>query len=385
MNNNLHIALGDFQNASRILKITRSLLSEKIMDNIFIAALHSDGLQEEESYSENYFIKRFVLNSRGLRKTLFFQIFKYIEFYKQLVAYYYKKSINVINIHDVFMLPIGVLLKKRFKAMLVYDTHELETEKNISKIRTKISKYLEKRNIKHCDLIVVVTDPIADWYQTMYKIKRPTVILNTPHFLRKQKKSDFFREYLSIPKDWIIVLYQGALFRGRGIELLLETFTQYKIEKTAMVFMGFGTLEERIKTASAHNDNIYFHPAVSPDIVLNYTSSADIGISPIEYTCLNEYYCLPNKLFEYIQAGLPVIVSNLQEMARVVNENNIGEVIEGFTPEALKKAIEKIKAMNYDDLCHNVEKIKKQYSWESQEKILIPAYRSLLERKQKRG
>jgi glycosyltransferase involved in cell wall biosynthesis len=266
---------------------------------------------------------------------------------------------------------------------LVYDTHELETEQGgESKFRNYVLKYIEKKFIKFADLIVTVSNPISEWYQSKYNIKRPPVILNVPALYKEEKKYNIFREKLSIPEDVTIILYQGGFGTGRGIELLLETFTKYVIEKTVIVFMGYGPLEGLIRQAALTNKFIFLNPSVSPDELLPYTSSADVGIHIIENTCLNNYYCLPNKLFEYLMAGIPVIVSNMQEMARIVKENNIGEIVYDYNSESVKEAIEKIKSMNYNELCFNVQNIKEQYSWETQEKLLIPIYRQLLQKKE---
>ena len=91
--------------------------------------------------------------------------------------------------------------------------------------------------------------------------------------------------------------------------------------------------------------NIYFHKAVSPDVLLDYTSSADFGISTIEDSCLSYRYCLPNKMFEYLMAGIPVIVSNLYEMKRLVESNMVGTVAKENTSDVLKEAIKEAEDM----------------------------------------
>ena len=144
-----------------------------------------------------------------------------------------------------------------------------------------------------------------------------------------------------------------------------------------IVFMGYGPLEETIKQESKQHENIYFYPAVNPDILLDYTSSADFGISTIEDSCLSYRYCLPNKMFEYLMAEIPVIVSNLDEMKRLVKENGIGVVAKENTPTGLKKAIEEIVMLNKTKLQKNIQKVKHIYNWEEQEKVLLQIYKEL--------
>jgi glycosyltransferase involved in cell wall biosynthesis len=124
-------------------------------------------------------------------------------------------------------------------------------------------------------------------------------------------------------------------------------------------------------------NNIFFHKAVTPDVLLDFTSSADFGISTIEDSCLSYRYCLPNKMFEYLMADLPVIVSNLYEMKRLVENNNIGVVAKENTPQGLKQAICEAIKLDKDELNKNIQKVKQVYNWQEQEKVLLKAYKEL--------
>jgi glycosyltransferase involved in cell wall biosynthesis len=140
--------------------------------------------------------------------------------------------------------------------------------------------------------------------------------------------------------------------------------------------MGYGPLEAKIKAASSHYPNIFFHPAVNPQVVLGYTASADIGIALIENTCLSYYYCMPNKLFEYLMVGLPVIVSNMREMAAFVRSNYLGVVTADETPAAISSAIATLLKADLNHLHENALAAGKRYSWELQEQKMIAAYQT---------
>lgn len=222
--NNLHISLTEFRNESRVLKETNSILNHNIASKIYIASLHADDLEEEKIYKDNLILNRFKLSSRKLSKNLFVQILKYFEFIYRITLFYRKKDIKMINIHAIALLPFGIFLKYLFKVKLVYDTHELETETNGSRgLRKKLVKFMEKRLIKKCDIVFVVSENIADWYKDEYDIQRPVVIKNAPRLI-DSKKTNHFRENLGIKDESIIVLYQGGLSKGRGVYLLLEAF-----------------------------------------------------------------------------------------------------------------------------------------------------------------
>ena len=142
--------------------------------------------------------------------------------------------------------------------------------------------------------------------------------------------------------------------------------------------MGYGELEGLVKEYANKYENIYFHPAVSPDILLDYTSSADFGILFYENNCLNHYYCSPNKMFEYLMAEIPVIVSNLYEMRKIVKENKIGVVAKENTPQGLKEAIENAIKLDFKELKENIQKVKAIYNWQEQEKVLLKVYKELI-------
>ena len=376
--NNLHISLTEFRNESRVLKETNSILNHNIASKVYISSLHADDLEEEKIYKDNLILNRFKLSSRKLSKNLFVQVLKYFEFIYRVTTFYRKKDIKMINIHAISLLPFGVFLKYLFKAKLVYDTHELETETNGSKgLRKKLAKFMEKSLIKKCDLIFVVSENIADWYAKEYGIQRPVVVKNAPRLIGS-KKTNYFRENLGIKEDSIIVLYQGGLSKGRGVDLLLETFKKRDDQKIVIVFMGYGQLEEDIKIASKEKNNIFYHTAVKPEIVLDYTSSADLGIHMIENTCLNHYYCMPNKLFEYSMAGLPVIVSNMKEMRELVEKYDMGIVVIDDKIESMNNAIDKILQSDIKQMKQNARRCAEENSWEVQEIKMINEYKRVL-------
>ena len=219
-----------------------------------------------------------------------------------------------------------------------------------------------------------MSEPIADEYVRLYGITRPKVIYNAPPKINK-KKHNIFREKFHISKEKQIFLYQGSLSRGRNIELITDVFS--KREDAVIVFMGYGLLEDFIKAEAEKFNAIYFHEAVSPKVLHNYTSSADFGISMIENICLSYYYCLPNKMFEYFMADVPVLVSNLPEMKKIVEEKRVGIVIKEESFNGLTEAIDEVLLLDRERIKKDIRDIKKIYNWEEQEKILIKLYKGL--------
>ena len=144
-----------------------------------------------------------------------------------------------------------------------------------------------------------------------------------------------------------------------------------------IVFMGYGTLEPLILKYVNRCENIFFQPVVKINEVLDYTKNADYGLLFIENTCLSYYYCMPNKMFEYLMAEIPVIASNTKDVKSFVNKKQVGEVAESNDVYGLINAINKILSKDESQFRPNILAVKKEYNWESQEKKMIEAYRNL--------
>jgi len=368
------IVLNNFKNDSRVLKTNISLQNTGY--RVQVVALWENDIDEFEII-QNIPVHRVKLKSKNWSKNKLVQLIKYFELIYKIVKIY--KNSDIFHCNDLNTLPIAFIIKQFFNknVKVVYDAHEYETEINgLSGVQKKATKLLEKFLIKYADRVICVSEAIANEYVKLYNIKKPDLVLNTPLYQVVEKK-DIFRETFKIAKEKTVFLYQGGLSSGRGIEILLETFKTIENKNAVIVFMGYGPLESLVQNATKEYENIYFHKAVSPEVLLNYTSSADFGILFYENNCLNHYYCSPNKMFEYIMAGIPVIASNLYEMKRLVENNKIGVVAQQNTPEGLQVAIEEAIKLNQEELQENLKKVKEVYNWEEQEKVLLNLYKGL--------
>jgi len=369
-----NIVFNPFTNDSRVLKESVSLSKNGYKVEVIA---HGDQNLEQIEQKDGFKIVRFNYLDRKVIKSKVDKLKIYLSWIKETVNYI--KDFDILHCNDLNTLPIGFIVKKIYNKdiKIVYDAHEYETEINgLSGIQKTLTKILEKFLIKYTDKVITVSDAIANEYVKLYNIEKPALVLNTPQFKQIEKK-DIFREKFNIPKENTIFLYQGGLSSGRGIEILLESFKLVDDEKSVIVFMGYGPLEYLVKESAEKNDNIYFHPAVSPDVLLDYTSSADFGISTIEDSCLSYRYCLPNKMFEYLMAEIPVIVSNLHEMKRLVEDNKVGVVAKENTPKGLSETVKEALQSDKEKLQHNIQKVKEIYNWEEQEKVLLEVYKDL--------
>jgi glycosyltransferase involved in cell wall biosynthesis len=368
-----NIVLNDFTNDSRVYKISQSLNGFNYITSV--VAIHNHGLKEKE-FINGVKVERIKLLSRPWPKWKWIQMIKYLEFVFR--AFWRFRKVDIVHSNDLSALPVAVLIKFFGKNVkVVYDCHEYETEINgLKGIEKKAKKILEKCLVPFADKIITVSESIAGEYAQLYNISKPYLILNCPAY-NKRSKSDLFRKNLSIGPEKTIFLYQGGLTKGRGIELLLEAFSDLVDDKNVLVLMGYGPLESLVKSKAEVSSNIFFHPAVEPSILLDYTSSADYGILFYEDTCLNHRYCSPNKIFEYLMAGLPVISSNLVEMKRLVEREGVGIVAQENTVQGFQSAIIDSLAQDYSAIRESVLKAREKFCWEEQEKVLKEIYHAL--------
>lgn len=379
------IVLNNFQNDSRVLKEAISLKNNGF--KVIVVALHEDGCLEKE-YVEGIEVRRIKLKSRSWSKNRLIQFLKYFEFL--IKSCLLSSKYDIIHCNDLKALPVGYLVKKVFNSnvKVVYDAHEYESEINgYSNFERKTSFLLEKLLIKSADLVFTVSKSIASEYQRIYNIEKPLLIFNTPGYKRlnsDQNNRNKFREKFNISENQKIFIYQGGLSKGRGIETILVAFDHLNEEykdldniKPVIIFMGYGTLEPLIKKYSERCTNIFFHPAVKINDVLDHTMHADYGILFIENTCLSYYYCMPNKVFEYLMAEIPVIVSNLKDVKEFVENKEVGQVTKRNDVYGLLDSIKNIITEDKLIYHHNILSVKKEYNWEAQETKMIEAYQKL--------
>lgn len=357
----LIILHSDFEQDSRVKKILHSLSAENAVYLLANAAKE----KHQNFFTVNFAFRRILFPG-------FSFVYFLMRFFFKLFTLLCKMEFDVIYCNDLITLPFGVFSKIFFSQLkIVYDAHEYESNQipNQSKFSIALHRLFEGVLINFADKVITVSDSIAEAYRIMYRIQKPELVLNCPH-MTQVFKQDLFREKFGLRKDQVIFLYQGGFYNGRGIDVILKAFSKLQSDENVVVFMGYGPLESDIVSASYISNNIYFQPAVSSEILLKYTSSADFGILFYEDNCLNHRYCSPNKIFEYFMAGIPVIVSNLFEMSRLVRAHNVGVIAQSNTPDCLIEAVRAVRNYPYSLYAKNVAKVREKYSWEMQELVL---------------
>jgi glycosyltransferase involved in cell wall biosynthesis len=173
----------------------------------------------------------------------------------------------------------------------------------------------------------------------------------------------------------LIFIYVGILSRGRGIEELLNVFSDPAVS-AHLVCMGYGDLAATIASVAKENPKVHLHPPVPHHLVVEYASGADVGLCFIENVSLSDYYCLPNKLFEYCFAGVPVLASDFPEIRKVVERFALGQVC---TPkgDAMRSAVLSFIANPPGRVSADLSPL----SWERQAEKLVALYQTVLGQK----
>lgn len=373
---NLHVTLTSFRNESRVLKETKSLIEHGIVDRATIIALHEPGLPERETLDPNRLVLRLALATRRWPRNLVVQLVKYVEFAARLLSHARAVRPTIVTVHSLALLPAGVITKWVTGAALVYDCHELETETfGLSGLRQTLSRLVERSLIRYADLVLVVSESIKEWYASAYGIDNLATVMNCP-VSRGPGRTRKLHEALGLPEDRRIVLYQGGIVGGRGVDGLLRAFAAHDDGRHVLVFMGYGYLEPLVEEYASRHSNIRLQPAVPPDVVLEYTASADVGVSYIDNPSLNDRYCLPNKLFEYLMAGIPAIVNDAPEMRRLVETYGVGVVLQELSPHSIAGALHQLAERDQSDLQEKVAVAASRFSWASQVPVLVDAHKA---------
>ncbi|MBH3354776.1 glycosyltransferase family 4 protein [Stutzerimonas stutzeri] len=287
---------------------------------------------------------------------------------------------HLVHAHDVNMLPLAWLASRFARVPLVYDAHEISTGREGYQSYRGLIAWLEKRIMRRAAGTITTTDARAKFFARAYGIERPLVLQNCPRRLLTVR-SNRIHEQLRLSQAWPIVIYQGGLQPGRGLALLVKAAVS--VPDAYFVFIGGGGLTSELKSLSRRlglTERLHFIDTVPLADLPSYTASADIGVQPIEDTCLNHYTTDSNKLFEYVQAGLPLVASNLPEIRRVVQEHNLGLLVPPGDTAALAAALRELVA-DQGRRQHYAARSRKAaavLSWESQEHGLLALYDRVL-------
>ncbi|MGJ0308717.1 glycosyltransferase [Aliarcobacter cryaerophilus] len=386
MLNVLHLTHTDINSDSRILKEMKSI--SKYANNYKVFGVGVI-LEEEEHKTKKYenieiFSIKLISRKWKFLPTFLRHFLSLIELSFKMIFKAIKLKPDIVHCNDTMVLPLGVLVKIISKSKLIYDAHELESNRNgLGKNLGRMTLFCEKFLWKFVDKLIVVSPSIKEWYNKHIGFKDSEVIMNSPILEEENISCDkyYLRKKFNIPDNEKIFIYIGILGKGRGIDLILNSFKNNSDLTSHIVFLGYGELKDQLLNESKRYKNIHLHDAVPHEDVVSVAKSADIGLCLIENVSLSDYYCLPNKLFEYAFAQIPILASSFPDIKQVIDNFNLGKYTD-LNENSIYKAIKQYE--NEKELV-KIDSLKLyDLSWQAQEEKLFKLYNNLNNKKNSR-
>lgn len=302
----------------------------------------------------------------------------YAEFNFRLFLFLLFRKANVLVANDLDTLLANYLVKKIKNTNLVYDSHEYFTEVPELVARPKVQKIwerIEKRIFPKLKDIITVNQSIADMYEKKYN-KKLKVVRNIPP--QHKPKLIFSKKELGLPLNKKIIILQGSGINiHRGAEELIEAMLY--VENAVLLFIGSGDVIDILKQMVKEKllqEKVMFIAKQAYDKLLNYTALSDLGCTLDKDSNINYRFSLPNKLFDYIRAEIPVLSSRLFEIQKIIEHYNIGDFIDTHEPKHIASKINEMlsntaKLQLYKE---NLIKASAELCWENEAIVVKEIY-----------
>lgn len=338
---------------------------------------------------------KIIKKVRRLPDIIFYGSANYQPFLKALI----NEKADVYHAHDLDTLLASYQASQINKSKLVYDSHEIYLETRKSALKYLLAKkdytgllmgllttlnfiFTERKFIKKADRVITVNESIASFLQKKYNLSKKPLVLMNCNELNDIKPSKLLHSQLNIDNNKRIILYQGLLSPGRGLKETVEAMKYIENKEVGLVFMGHGALKNELEEFIDRlklNNRVFITKTVLPKELPARIASADLGIIPYENISLNNYYSTPNKIFEYLVAGVPFIVSDFPELSKFVDQG-VGYTFDPEKPREIANAIDKVfsneKILN--EMKNRAKMLaKSRYNWGMESKKLLGVYEAL--------
>ena len=291
---------------------------------------------------------------------------------------------DVVHAHDIYTLLAGKRIKAQTGAKLIYDSHELEVGRNgnfswYSRFtRENVEGYL----IKSADAVITVSDSIAEFLAELYEIKCPIVIHNTRIMPELREDAADVRSQIGLDPQTPLALYVGGITITRGVENCVRALAHAPTLHLACIGTRYAPVEKTILADAERlgiRDRLHLIDPVPHDEVTSFVRTGDISLIAIQDVCLSYRFCFPNKLLESLLSSLPVVVSGLVELERMIDRTHAGVVVDETDPADIARGIMEVidNRERYRMSPEAIAKLKDEYGWPAQTAKLLSLYESL--------
>ncbi|MGH8468019.1 MAG: glycosyltransferase [Gammaproteobacteria bacterium] len=291
---------------------------------------------------------------------------------------------EIVHCHDLNTVPVGYGYSKRAKCKLVYDSHEIyEEQSSFGRMTGFVYRLMQRFYSSRIDGFITINDSIRDFLESRYPaLPKAVIIKNATVPLEGEIVYDGrLHKVAGLAPDTKILLYQGGFSRRRGLDMLVRSAVLLP-DCWCLVMMGWGSQEPALRQLAQAIDqdgrHIRFVARVPHDELAYWTAGAAIGVIPYEKVGLNNWFCTPNKLWEYPNAGVPVLVSPFPEMTKVVHEYGIGWLLQQpLSPENIAGHIASITDEDLKETRAAARAFIQNDNWLVYERRLLDLYKSM--------
>lgn len=292
----------------------------------------------------------------------------YVAFFLKLTCSLLRRKARIYVASDFYALPSAAIAATLRRGKLHYDCRDFASETPALEGRRFVKRVIdatERFFIKRADVVFAAGEMDVEFLRDRYGVEA-TRLLNLPQYRETFAPVDFPAE-LGLPEPTRVLLYQGIVVKGRGIERGMDVVE--RLEDVVFVALGGGEdldhFRERARERGLE-DRVFFYGKIPQEELGDHTAGAFAGLSLIEDAGVNNYYALPNKLFEYAMAGVPALVSDLPQMRKVVEEREIGAVVEAGDVDAVVETLRRWRDRpeEYERLRANCRRAAEELNWE---------------------
>jgi len=281
-------------------------------------------------------------------------------------------------------IPIALGLGRRQRAPVVYDARDIYLDAgNLARLSGPMRWLVgraERGWARRASRVITVNRPYAEVMAGRWRVDEPLIVMNCSYrYEPPSPREHRFHDALGLDPTTRVVVYQGGFSRDRGIEQLIAAIAD--VPDATLVLLGYGSLQaelDRVAADPATGGRVRILPAVPPTELLDWIASADVVAMPIQPTTLNHRLTTPNKLFEALAAGVPVVASDLPGMAPIVRETGCGVLVDPTDPTAIAAALREVLATPPDEMtewrARCSEAARETYNWERQMDVLLAEY-----------